>query len=137
MSTHCSCHCLVITSLVTKSPVAVKVKVGHTQKRSTMANKSSEGELLKKKSVDHNRKRIENISRVNAVKEKMIHSDQPEFFYQSSPLLRTFNLDVLAPNVAAHSYYDSVFLKIFTALSFLANLRLLSFANCRLEDFFI
>ena len=50
MSTHCSCHCLVITSLVTKSPVAVKVKVGHKQKkRSTMANKSSEGEFLKKK----------------------------------------------------------------------------------------
>ena len=48
MSTHCSCHCLVITSLVTKSPVAVKVKVvGHAQKRSTMANESSEGEFLK------------------------------------------------------------------------------------------
>ena len=49
MSTHCSCYCLIITSLVTKSPVAVKVKVGHTQKRSTVANKSSEGEFLKKK----------------------------------------------------------------------------------------
>ena len=36
---------------------------------------------------------------------------------------------LLAPNVAAHSYYDSVYLKIFTALSFLANLRLLTFAN--------
>ena len=33
MSTHCSCYCLIITSLVTKSPVAVKVKVGHTQKK--------------------------------------------------------------------------------------------------------
>ena len=96
MSTHCSCHCLVITSLVTKSPVAVKVKVGHTQKRSTIANKSSEGEFLKKKSVDHNRKRIENISRVNAVKEKMIHSDQPEFFLPIFPLLRTFNLDAFS-----------------------------------------
>ena len=32
MTTHCSCHCLVITSLVITSPVAVKVKVGHTQK---------------------------------------------------------------------------------------------------------
>ena len=36
---------------------------------------------------------------------------------------------LLAPNVADHSYHDSVYLKIFTALSFLANLRLLSFAN--------
>ena len=32
MSTHCSCHCLVITSMVITSPAAVKVKVGHTQK---------------------------------------------------------------------------------------------------------
>ena len=94
-----------------------------------MANKSSEGEFLKKKSVDHNRKRIENISRVNAVKEKMIHSDQPEFFYQSSPYSELLIWMLLAPNVADHSYYDSVYLKIFTALSFLANLRLLSFAN--------
>ena len=92
MSTHCSCHCLVITSLVTKLPVAVKVNVGHAQKRSTMANKSSEGEFLDK-SVDHNRKTIENISRVNALKEKMIHSDQPEFFLPIFPLLRTSNLD--------------------------------------------
>ena len=51
MSTHCSCHCLVITSLVITSPVAVKVKVGHTQKRTTMAKESSEGELLKKKEL--------------------------------------------------------------------------------------
>ena len=51
MSTHCSCHCLVITSLVITSPVAVKVKVGHAQKKqwSTMAKESSEGEFLKKK----------------------------------------------------------------------------------------
>ena len=90
MSTHCSCHCLDITSLVTKSPVAVKVKVGHAQKRSTMANKSSEGEFLKIKSVDHNRKRIENIFRVNAVKEKMIHSDQPEFFFTNLPPTQNF-----------------------------------------------
>ena len=33
MSTHCSCYCLIITSLITKSPVAVKVKVGHAQKK--------------------------------------------------------------------------------------------------------
>ena len=60
-----------------------------------MANKSSEGEFLKKKSVDHNRKRIENISRVDAVKAKMIHSDQPEFFYQSSPYSRLTGFDAL------------------------------------------
>ena len=41
---------------------------------------------------------------------------------------------LLAPNVAAHSYYDSVYLKIFTALSFLANLRLLPM-YCRLRIF--
>ena len=102
MSTHCSCHYLVITSLVTKSPVAVKVKVG---------------------------KRIENISRVNAAKEKMIHSDQPEFFLPIFPYTELLIWRLLAPNVAAHSYYDSLYLKIFAALSFLADLRLLSFAN--------
>ena len=70
MSTHCSCQCLFITSLVIMSPVhvAVKVKVGHTQKRSTMAKESSEWEFL-------NRKRIENLSKANAVKEKVIHLD--------------------------------------------------------------
>ena len=55
-----------------------------------MATKSSEGELLKKKSVDHNRKRIENVSRVNAVKEKMIHSDQPEVFFTNLPPTQNF-----------------------------------------------
>ena len=55
----------------------------------------------------------------------MIHSDQAEFFFINLPPTQNF----LAPNVAAHSYYDSVYLKIVTALSFLANLRLLSFAN--------
>ena len=50
MSAHCSCHCLVITSLVITSPVAVRVKVGHTQKKgSTMAKESSEGKFVKKK----------------------------------------------------------------------------------------
>ena len=64
----------------------VKVKVGHTRKElSTMAKESSEWEFLKKKGVDHNRKRIENLSRANAVKEKVIHSDQLEIFYQYSP----------------------------------------------------
>ena len=59
----------------------------------------------------------------------MIHSDLPEFFYQSSPYSELLIWMLLAPNVADQSYYDSVYLKIFTALSFLANLRLLSFAN--------
>ena len=66
-----------------------------------MAKESSEGEFLKKKSVDHNRKRTE--------------------IYPRQMLL--------APNVTDHSYFDGVYLKIFTALSFLANLRLLSFTN--------
>ena len=119
MSTHCSCHCLVITSLVITSPVAVKVKVGQTQKRSTIAKESSEGEFLKK-SVDHNRKRIENLSKANAVKEKVIHLDQLEFFTNlSHSELLIWMLP--ASNVTDHSYFDNVYLKIFTALSFLAN----------------
>ena len=74
MSTHCSCHCVVITSLVIKSPVAVKVKVGHTRKMVNNGKRSS----LRKKSVDHNRKRIEHLSNANAVKENVIHLDQLE-----------------------------------------------------------
>ena len=111
MSTHCSCHCLVITSQVITSPVAVKVKVGHTQKRTTMARESSKGEFLKKKSVHQNRKRIENLSKVNAVKEKVIHLDQLEF-------LPVFPYSEFSPatNVNDHYYFDSVCLKIFTAL---------------------
>ena len=35
-----------------------------------MAKESSEWEVPKEKSVDHNRKRIENLSKANAVKEK-------------------------------------------------------------------
>ena len=79
MSTHCSCHCLVITSLVITYPVAVKVKVGHTRKRSTMAKVSGEGEFLKKKVLITTRKGFENLSKANAVKEKVIHLDQLEF----------------------------------------------------------
>ena len=44
-----------------------------------MTKESSEGELLKKKSVDHNRKRIEKLSKANAVNEKVIYLDQLEF----------------------------------------------------------
>ena len=102
------------------SPVAVKVKVGHTQKWSTMTKESNEGEFLEKKSVDHNRKRIENLSKANAIKEKVIHLDQLEFlpiFFYSKLLIWMLP----APNVTGHSYFDSVYLKIFTALSFLTN----------------
>ena len=108
MSTHCSYHCLVITSLVITSPVAVKVKVGHTQKRTTMAKESSDGEFLKKKSVDHNRKGIEYLSKANAVKEKVIHLDPLEFLpiFPYSELLIWM---LLAPNVTDHSYFDCVF----------------------------
>ena len=93
-----------------------------------MAKESSEGEFLKRRSVDHNRKRIENLSKANAVKEKVIHLDQLEFlpiFPYSELLIWT----LLAPNVIHHSYFDGIYLKIFTDLSCLANLRLLSFTN--------
>ena len=85
-----------------------------------MAKESSERELLQKKSVDHNRKRIENLSKANAVKEKEIHLDQLEFlpvFLYSEHLIWMLP----APNVTDHSYFDSVYLKIFTAFSLLAN----------------
>ena len=39
---------------------------------------------------------MENISRVNAVKKKMIHSDQLEFFLPIFPLLRILNLDAFS-----------------------------------------
>ena len=67
--------------------------------------------VLKEKCVDHNRERIENLSKANAVKENVIHLDQLEFLPIFPP----------APNVTDHSYCDSVYLKMFTALSFLAN----------------
>ena len=110
MPSHCSCHCLVITSLVITSPVAVKVKVGHTQKWSTMAKG-----VPKDKSADHNRKRIKNLSKAYAVNEKVIHLDQLEFLpiFPYSELLVWMLTD--------HSYFDSVYLKIYTGLSFLAN----------------
>ena len=43
-----------------------------------VSSQASQGEFLKKKSVDHNKKRIENLSKANAVKEKVIHLDQLE-----------------------------------------------------------
>ena len=70
--------------------------------------------------VDHNRKRIENLSKKNAVKEKVINLDQFEFLpiFPYSELLIWM---LPAANMTAHSYFDSVSLKVFTALSFLAN----------------
>ena len=51
-------------SLVITSPVAVKVKVGHThKKRSTMTKESSEGELLKKKVLITTGKGLKNYRR--------------------------------------------------------------------------
>ena len=80
-----------------------------------MTKESSEGELLKKKSVDHNRKRIEKLSKANAVNKKVIYLDQLEFLpiFSYSELLIWM---LPAPNLTDHSY-----LKIFTALFFLAN----------------
>ena len=85
-----------------------------------MTKESSEGELLKKKSVYHNRERIEKLSKANAINEKVIYLDQLEFFpiFPYSELLIWM---LPAPNLTDHSYFDSVYLKIFTALSFLAN----------------
>ena len=111
MSTHCSCHCLVITSLVVTSPVAVKVKLGHTQTWSTMPKESSEGEFLKKQVLITTGKGL-----------KMYPRQTLEFLpiFTNSELL-IWMLQV--SNVTDHSNFDRVYLKIFTALSlcFLAN----------------
>ena len=63
------------------------MKVGHTQKWSTMAK----GLPTKEKSADHNRKRIKNLFKAYAVKEKVIDLDQ--LVFTNLPLLRTYNLD--------------------------------------------
>ena len=76
----------------------------------------------REKSVDHNRKGIENLSKANAVKEKVIHLDQLEFL-PIFPYSEILIWMLPAPNVTEHSYFDrsSVCLKIFTVLIFLAN----------------
>ena len=135
MSTHCSIRCLVITSLVITSPVPVKVKVGHTQKRSTMAKDSSEGELAKKKSVDHNKKRIENLSKANVVKEDVIHLDQLEFLPIYSELL-TWMLP--APNVTDHSHFDKcLFENIHSSFFSRKQKTSLLPLYCRSEDYYL
>ena len=63
----------------------------------------------------------------------MIHSDQLEFL----PIFPFKELLIwMLHQLTNHSYFDSVYLKIFTALSFLANLRHFLPKYCRLEDFF-
>ena len=67
----------------------------------------------------------------------MIHLDLLEFLpiFPYSELLIWM---LPAPNVTDHSYFDSVCLKIFTALSFMANKDFcLLPMYCRLEDFFM
>ena len=94
----------------------VKVKVGHTQKKNGQQwQKNLVKGVPKEKSVDHNRKRIENLSKANAVKEKVIHLDQLEFLpiFPYSELLIWI---LPAPNVTDHSYFDSVYFKIYTVL---------------------
>ena len=84
-----------------------------------MAKESSKWEFLKKKWVNQNRKRIANLAKAN-IKEKVIRSDQLELlpiFPYSECLISMLP----APNVTDHSYFDSVYLKILTALSFRAN----------------
>ena len=85
-----------------------------------MTKESSEGELLKKKVLITTGKGLKKISKANAVNEKVIYLDQLEFlpiFPHSEFLIWMLP----APNLTDHSYFDSVYLKIFTALSFLAN----------------
>ena len=85
-----------------------------------MTKESSEGELLKKKVLITTGKGFKKLSKANAVPEKVIYLDQLEFLpiFPYSELLIWM---LPAPNLTDHSYFDSVYLKIFTALSFLAN----------------
>ena len=85
-----------------------------------MTKESSEGELLKKKVLIATGKGLKKLSKANAVNEKVIYLDQLEFLpiFPYSELLIWM---LPAPNLTDHSYFDSVYLKIFTALSFLAN----------------
>ena len=72
-------------------------------------------EVPKEKSVDHNRKRIENLSKANAVEETVIHLDQLEFI----PIFPYSELSIwMLHQLTDYFYFDSVYLKIFTALSF-------------------
>ena len=85
-----------------------------------MTKESSEGELLKKKVLITTGKGLKKLSKANAVNVKAIYLDHLEFLpiFPYSELLIWM---LPAPNLTDHSYFDSVYLKIFTALSFLAN----------------
>ena len=109
----------VITPQVITSLQAVKVRAGHTHK-TKIVNDGKRILFLKKKCVDNNCKKVENLSKANAVKEKVILLDHLEFL----PILPYSELLIWllpAQNVTDHSYFDSVYLKLFTALPFLAN----------------
>ena len=57
---------------------------------------------------------IENLFKANAVKENQLE------FLPIFPFSELLFWMLPAPNVPDHSYFDSVYLNIFTALSFLA-----------------
>ena len=84
-----------------------------------MAKESSEWEFLKKKMGRSKQEKDSNLDKAN-IKEKVIRSDQLELlpiFPYSECLISMLP----APNVTDHSYFDSVYLKILTALSVWAN----------------
>ena len=112
---------VVITSLVNTSPVPVKVKVGHTQKRSTMAKESCEGEFLKKKVLITTGKGLKIYPRQTlSRKHGHLDLDQLEFL----PIFPYSELLIwMLHQLTDHSYFDSVYLKIFTALSFFGKLK--------------
>ena len=85
-----------------------------------MTKESREGELLKKKVLITTGKGLKNYRRQTLSIKKVIYLDQLEFLpiFPYSELLIWM---LPAPNLTDHSYFDSVYLKIFTALSFLAN----------------
>ena len=74
-----------------------------------MTKESSEGELLKKKVLITTGKGLKN------------YRTQTLEFLPIFPYSELLIWMLPAPNLTDHSYFDSVYLKIFTALSFLAN----------------
>ena len=66
----------------------------------------------------------------------MIHSDQFELFLPDFPYSELL-IWMPAPNVTDHSYFDSVYLNICTALSQQTEDFCLLQMYCRLEDFFV
>ena len=85
-----------------------------------MAKASSEGEFLKKNVLITTGKGLKIYPRQTLSRKKVIHSDELEFLpiFPYSELL-IWMLPV--PNVTDRFYFDRVYLKIFTALSSLAN----------------